>query len=233
MSGGDGSRPPWSPAHTHTARCTRGAFPRPQRATGFQGAGVGTSRRVGRPPAGSRSEHQQVTRQVRDDLRTPEGRDRPEGEASHRPRVGQGLGSKWFSPGRPRRLCARLPRPPWNRRGAASPRGQGAEGPGRPRSAGPPPPPAASVRPRVPSSPRGAPAPSARPSALPSQRPAVACAHVIWAARPRLAAAASPDRERTGARAGRGARRPRPRRTGGAEAARGHVTRGPAARLIN
>lgn len=60
----------------------------------------------------------------------------------------------------------------------------------------------------------------------------MACADVIWAARPRLAAAASPDRERTGTRAGRGARRPRPQARAGRRAP-GHMTRGPASRLIN
>lgn len=83
------------------------------------------------------------------------------------------------------------------------------------------------------------PAPSdRRPSALPSQcagrRAAVACDDVIWVARPRLVAAASPDRERTGAREGRGARWPRPLALGaGGGPGRGHVTRGPAARLIS
>lgn len=100
-----------------------------------------------------------------------------------------------------------------------------------PRSAGPRRP---TQRPSVPPQPRAAPQPSARarPSALPSRRPAVACADVIWAARPRLAAAASPDRERTGTRAGRGARRPRPQARAG-QRAPDHMTRGPATRLIN
>lgn len=42
----------------------------------------------------------------------------------------------------------------------------------------------------------------------------MACGDVIWAACPRLAAAASPDPERPGARAGRSARKPRPRAAG-------------------
>lgn len=77
--------------------------------------------------------------------------------------------------------------------------------------------------------PRPAPA---RVLRAPERRPAVACADVIWAARPRLAAAASPDRERTGTRAGRGARRPRPQARAG-QRAPDHVTRAPAARLIS
>lgn len=64
------------------------------------------------------------------------------------------------------------------------------------------------IRPHKPSRPPHNSPRAIRPSALPGPRAgseaAVACDDVIWAARPRLAAAASPDRGRTGARAGRG-----------------------------
>lgn len=92
--------------------------------------------------------------------------------------------------------------------------------PGRPTERRHPPAPASPTLP-PPGHPAGPRSPSGRP---PAGRPrsrasagreaAVACADVIWAARPGLAAAASPDRERTGARAGRGARRPRPQAAG-------------------
>lgn len=130
------------------------------------------------------------------------------------------------------------PRSAGNLRGAPPTRGPGCSRPTPAcRRCGPRPRP---VRPR----PVPAPVPGReqpvrrRPSALPSQcaelGAAVACDDVIWAARPRLAAAASPDRERPCARPGRGAHGPRPRERGrGGGPGRGHVSSGITARLIS
>lgn len=160
-------------------------------------------------------------------------------QAYQRPRSGWGSRGQAAQPRDAKRPGAtyfwkRLSRLPVGSRAAPPPAAGSGAGAAPGPGAGSRPP----QRPPAASDPQPRPAPRPRPPARrPSVRPrsragagrwmAVAWADVIWAARPRLAAAASPDRERTGTRAGRGARRPRPQARGRGAGPAGHVTRAP------